>query len=41
MIDMHDLVALPDVRRAPGGRHEIDRLGDVAGEDDFFWFAPR
>ena len=32
----HDLVALADVRLAVGGRHEVDRLGDVTGEDDLF-----
>ena len=30
----HDLVAGLDVRLAPGRRHEVDRLGGVAGEDD-------
>jgi hypothetical protein len=25
-----------DVRLAPGRRHEVDRLGGVAGEDDLF-----
>ena len=32
----HDLVAGLDVRLAPGRRHEVDRLGGVAGEDDLF-----
>jgi hypothetical protein len=32
----HDLVAGLDVGLAPGRRHEVDRLGGVAGEDDLF-----
>lgn len=32
----HDLVALLDVGLAPGRCHEVDGLGDIAGEDDFF-----
>ena len=35
-----DLVALLDVGLAPGRGNEVDRLGDVAGEDDLF-VAPR
>src|SRR6185295_6877734 len=32
----HDLVAGLDVGLAPGRRHEIDRLGGIAGKDDLF-----
>ena len=41
---LHDrednLVALFDIGLAPGRGNEVDRLGDVAGEDDLF-IAPR
>ena len=33
-LGQHDRVALGDVPPAPGVRHEVDRLGRVAGEDD-------
>ena len=31
----HDLIAFTEVRLAPGRGDEVDRFGDVAGEDDF------